>query len=325
MCIAAPAVAQDTITLRTRVHIAESRALTLGDVAELKGSEAERLGSLVLLGAAPRTGADATVSLGEVRARLESEKGVNLGRITLSGSNCSVRVTSPLAPQAPTTTKADAILPGQPPGETVKDRVAGKIADVLGVAPADLRLTFEDASELLSTPTTGRTVAVQHTGSGQRMPVSIRVYDGDRLIASGSARIGILVQREVVMSKSPRARGETASTDDLTTGTQWLPPDMAPARLADVRTADFRARVDAGQVIEQRHIEAPLIVKKGDLVTIDCLTDTIVVTSIARARQAGRDGDVIEFQTLQSKRTFKARMNGAGRAVLVATSGEGTP
>src|SRR5436190_1231133 len=76
-----------------------------------------------------------------------------------------------------------------PSGDTVRARVAAKIAELLGVPGDALRLSFEETrSDLLNTPTLGRTVAVQAMGASDRLNLSVRVYAGDRLIASGPVR-----------------------------------------------------------------------------------------------------------------------------------------
>jgi flagella basal body P-ring formation protein FlgA len=98
---------------------------------------------------------------------------------------------------------------------------------------------------------------------------------------------------------------------------QWLAPTIQPATAAQAIGAIVRGRVEAGKVVMAKDVEPPIIVKKGDLVSVDCIAGTVVVGTTARAKENGTDGQVIEFQSLQSKKTFQARINGNGRAVMV--------
>jgi len=201
--------------------------------------------------------------------------------------------------------------------ETVKDRVAARIATALSADPADLNLSFEDQADLLATPVAGRTVAVQPTGISDKMSMSVRVYEGDVIIAQGVARVSVQVQRDVVIARTTLARGVQTRADMLETDRQWLPPTAQPATVAQAVGAVVRGRVEAGRVLMAKDVEAPIIIKKGDLVSVDCVAGTVVVGTTARAKENGCDGQVIEFQPLQSKKTFLARINGTGKAVLV--------
>ena len=297
--------------------------MTLADVAELRGDAAVGLGGLVV-GEAGAT----RVDLAAVRRALEGRVGTNLGRLTLSGSACAVRVGAAMSAVAPTAGGATA--PAGAALETVRTRVAAKIAEVVGVEAAGLRLAFDEGAAgraLLGMGVAGRTVVVQPAGAGERMPLSVRVYEGDRLLASGTVRVGVLVRREVVVARRDLTRGAAFDAERVGAETRWVEPGVSPAAMADVLAATARGRVEAGGVIETRHIETPLAVKKGDLVAVDCLSGSVAVRRTARARAAGREGDVIEVQTLESRKSFRARVSGPGTAVLVVAvpgMGEGS-
>jgi len=314
---------QDSIALRAWARIEERRAVTLADVAELRGDAAVGLGGLVV-GEAGAT----RVDLAAVRRALEGRVGTNLGRLTLSGSACAVRVGAAMSTVAPAAGGATA--PAGAALETVRTRVAAKIAEVVGVEAAGLRLAFDEGAAgraLLGMGVAGRTVVVQPAGAGERMPLSVRVYEGDRLLASGTVRVGVLVRREVVVARRDLTRGAAFDAERVGAETRWVEPGVSPAAMADVLAATARGRVDAGGVIETRHIETPLAVKKGDLVAVDCLSGSVAVRRTARARAAGREGDVIEVQTLESRKSFRARVSGPGTAVLVVAApgmGEGS-
>jgi flagella basal body P-ring formation protein FlgA len=306
----------DTVALKSFVRVAPGAAVTLGDVADLAGAEAEAVRGVVVVQNPGEAGSSVPVDLPRVRDALKALPKLNLGRLVFSGGTCTVRVglpeALPVASSTPSRPAAPAI-----PQETVKDRVALRIASALSADPSDLNLSFEDRFDLLATPVAGRTVAVQPTGISDKMAMSVRVYEGDTIVAQGVARVGVQVRRDVVVAKTTLARGTQARTDMLEADRQWLPATAQPATVAQAVGAVVRGRVEAGKIVMARDVEAPIIVKKGDLVSVDCVAGTVVVGTTARAKENGCDGQVIEFQALQSKKTFQARINGNGKAVLV--------
>src|SRR3954462_5368706 len=81
----------DTIALKSFMRVPPGVPVTLADVADLSGTEAEGLGSVVVLVAAPAPGAAASVDLAQIRRVLEGQPKLNMGRLTISGTSCSVR------------------------------------------------------------------------------------------------------------------------------------------------------------------------------------------------------------------------------------------
>jgi flagella basal body P-ring formation protein FlgA len=316
-------VRADTVALKTFVRVAPGAAVTIGDVADLSGADAEAVRGIVIVQSSGEAGSSVPVDLPRVREALKTQPRLNLGRLVFSGGTCMVRVGLPEALPASST-------PSRPtaaavPQETVKDRVAARIAGALSADPADLNLSFEDQADLLATPVAGRTVAVQPTGISDKMAMSVRVYEADTIIAQGVARVGVQVRRNVVIAKTALARGTQTRTDMLEADRQWLPPTAQPATVAQAVGAMVRGRIEAGKIVMARDVEPPIIVKKGDLISVDCIAGTVVVGTTARAKENGCDGQVIEFQSLQSKKTFLARINGTGKAVLVIPGEEQKP
>jgi flagella basal body P-ring formation protein FlgA len=315
----AAGAAADTVTLRSFVRVAPGAALTLGEVAELSGPDAQALASVIVMAAGEM---ESSLDLSRIRELLKAQPGLNLGRLELSGSVCRVRRAAP-AP-AVVATPAPARTP-EPVGETVKDRVAARIASTLNADPANLKLDFEDQADLLRTPVAGRTIAIQPTGQSDKMSMSIRVYEGDTIVAQGVARVGVHVRRDVMIAKTNLSRGMQTKAEMLEADSQWLPPTAQPATEAQAVGALVKGRVDAGKVVLARDVEPPVVVHKGDLVSVACVAGTVVVGTTARAKENGVDGQVIELQSLSSKKTYMARINGAGRAVLVMDGEQAQP
>lgn len=85
-----------------------------------------------------------------------------------------------------------------------------------------------------------------------------------------------------------------------------------------------RRSMREGDTIRNGDVERPLVVKKGDLVTIIFEAPGISLTARGRAMASGSLGDVIQVVNVQSHRTIDASVTGTGR-VAVSTLGDSAP
>ncbi len=313
--------AQSAIRLRTLATVAPGAPVTLADIAVLSGPEAERFSGLTILPAMDGKSGSARIDISRVRKEVQRQPRVNMGRLSMTGSSCIVRTVAAPAP-SPTTPQAAAV-PAQ--GETVRDRIARSLVQLFGVPESDMRLTFDTRSGLLDETTEGRTVGVQPSSMGEQITYSIRIYKDDAMLSQGSVRVGVLIRRNVVIARQTLPRGSAISLEAFETQEQWLSPTLEPATPDQVADAVVRTRIDANKIILAKDIEAPVVVQRGDVVSVDCVSGTVVISTSARAKDAGRTGDVITFQNLNSRKTFSARISGPGRAVLLAEDAGSEP
>ncbi len=110
------------------------------------------------------------------------------------------------------------------------------------------------------------------------------------------------------------------NADTVSRDEQWVAPSVAALDPSAIQGVVARNRIDAGTILRPEHVEQPVVMKKGEIVTVDCVSGSVVVRAMARAMSPAKDGEVIAFQYLDSKRSFNARVNGPGRAVLVAAT-----
>lgn len=334
MLSSAAAMAQGTIELRPVARLSADGPVTLGDVADLRGPDAEALAGVRIDDEPLPPAADGwrTVDLPRIREVLKSQKGVNWSRLTLVGRACMVKREAPKpiaaepiaaapAAAAPAAVANDAgFAPDM--AQTVRGQVWARIAEVVGAGPDRLRVSFDEQDRaLLDQPVIGRRIELQPVGSSDRMPIQVTIFESDRIVASGTVRADVKVKRPVLVIRRGLTRGQPITVDDFTADEQWLPPRVRPATAARAVGAVSRTGLRAGEVLDESDFEAPIVVKKGELVTVHCLSGMVKVEMVARAMQAGRDGEVVTFQAADSKRTFQARMSGRGRAVVV-TEGE---
>jgi flagella basal body P-ring formation protein FlgA len=334
----------DRVELRGVARVQPGRDVTLGDVAHVTGPRAEALRALVLVPARDLTDTSLTIDLARVRSAIDPR---DARRIVIDGAACAVRVLSP-APAEPTPAVAAATdAPPAPGAPTVRDSVLAALRLAFDVPAEDIRVTLSDSgaeAALLSTPAQGRTVDARPTGLGDRVPVQVTVYEGDRVVASGLVRAGVLLRREVALASAGVARGEALTAANIHSDIAWTPPSADAVPLDAALGMVARRTLRAGQRLTRGDVESPVVVRRGDLVVVRSLAGAIVVRVEARALEDGRVGDVIRFQSerpapprrtpadraQRTERTqrpegresvFTARVDAPGRAVVAPTTG----
>ncbi|MCC6660152.1 MAG: flagellar basal body P-ring formation protein FlgA [Phycisphaerales bacterium] len=309
---------QDSVRLRAASRVPEGVVVTLADVAVLSGPGAEALGGVAV---AP-TGEPPTVGVADVRRALAAlPRGrVNWGRLALSGSACRIVRPAPAASSAP----APAVP--APLSGTVRHLIPSRVAQLLGVAASDVRVTLDESDAgVLDLPTAGRTVDVRAVGMSGRMPLAVTVYEGERIVAARTVRAEVLVRREVVLAVNALRRGDLVGPGDITVESRWVAAGGRAAERDSVVGAAVKGRLVPGQVVEPSDIEPPIVVRKGEVIAVHCVVGSVVLRTTARATAPARRGEVIELESLaQDGRRFVARIDAPGRAVAIAPA-ERTP
>lgn len=313
-----PAFGQSAIELRSSARLTPGKDLVLTDVARLTGADAEAFAHSVIAKAEPAP-APRTLTLDAVRAALESGGRVNWGRIELRGSACQLLAPIAAPTAAPSAAPAPTPVEDEPAPTSVKAAVIARIVQLTQAPRDDLRLTFSpEDRDLLALSTVGRTLEIRPTAVSDRLPLAITVFEGDRILASKSIRVGVLVRRTVFVASEAKRRGDALAPDDYTQETQWVAPTVRPVAPEQLVGAASKGKITPGDVIMADDVMPAIIVSKGEIVAVRCLSGAVSITTRGRAVSAARDGEIVQFQALDSKRLFYARMDGRGRAVAVA-------
>jgi flagella basal body P-ring formation protein FlgA len=328
--------AGDGVVLRSTARV-ERLPVRLADLAALEGPAALALGDVVITNSGVGSDAWTLIDAGTVRRVLEDLPAgrVDWTRVTIRGSGTHVRLVAP--PPLPERVAPPAGVdaePGASEAGTVRALVAPKLAALLGVDPSDLRLEFDPRdSELLAMRVEGRTVEIRPTAMSNRMPVAITVYERERIAATGVARVGVEVRREVGVAGRELRRGDVLSPGLFRIDRQWLPPAARPAPPAVLDGATVRTRVRAGEVISAGDVETPPAIRKGDTVFVHAVSGSMVVRRLSRALGDGRVGDVVSFEPAdgpasrrgRTREAYRARVSGPGQAVIVQGAEGGMP
>jgi len=183
--------------------------------------------------------------------------------------------------------------------------------------PALMRVTFEDRdADLLAMDLEGRLVEAHTTGASLRVPVSVSVYEGERLIERRQIRAEVLIHRAVCVLSVPMRRGELVTGESIMQERQWLGADVRPLSAEDAMGAVVRSPLEAGVVLVSRHVEAPIVIRRGGLAIVHYLSGKVILKTRARAMSDGRLGERIKFEALGTKRRFMARVDASDRAIV---------
>ncbi len=308
-----------SITLRSSVTIDAAREVTLGDIAIIEGQDAQDLASVAL---GTVEGAR-EFTLDEVRAAIDTRK-VNWGRIALRGAGCSVRVAAPKVEKAAPNASVvpSDFTPSTPGVETIRDRIVATLRELFGAQPETMRVALDDGGKgLLDRAVFGRRVDIEtSSASSSRLTIRVWMYEGDHLAADGQVRADVSLQVDVFTLNTPVGRGDKIDASMLTRNTVWMPPSGAPPIREESQAvgAVARTRLDTGTIVRTDHVEAPIVVKRGDLVTVHALAGSMLLKTKARALADGREGELVELSRSRDRKSFLARVAGPGLVILDA-------
>lgn len=191
-------------------------------------------------------------------------------------------------------------------------------------------VSIDDLRVVFDTPVAPRQADLRATMPARVVSFSLNPqngrFDALVLIDKGNASDRIHLRGEVVETVQvvtlarTFARGDIVARDDVVI-------DRMPRRQAgNLRAADpdrivglaARRQLRGGQPVTQGDFIRPIVVNRGDTVTIVFETAALTVTSRGQALESGSIGDLVGVLNPQSKRTIHATVAGPGKVAVVA-------
>lgn len=330
--LAAAACAEvTTVRLRTGARVDATSPVTIADLAQIDGPQGVAIGPLVVIDDLERARAGeryATVEISRVRELIENLPGVHLGSVSVTGKACLVgpRVIQPKPAPA---TEAPKAPDAAPAGPTVRTSLLDHLRAFFDVRAHELRVTFDERDdETLDTPIGDRLIEIRSLGSSRRMPFAVTLYDADRIAMNTTVRAEVELLRPVAVVTRRIARGAEIAPEDIAPESRWVTVDDAPPAPGEVIGRVTTKRLDPGEAVAPGDIERPIAVERGDLASVRSVVGTAVIRTRARALGSGVVGDVIEFESIDRGKRFRARIAGPGQAVVApataVSQGEGS-
>jgi len=205
---------------------------------------------------------------------------------------------------------------------TVRMRVSALLARVFDASPSDLRLRFSARDDsLLSTLLAGRRIEIQPgvtKRAGERIPVTIWMYKGDHVATRRTVLVEAQVRKRVLIMTADVQRKAPIDASIVRKEDRWISPGgpKTVESLEEIKGSVARARIASGAVLRATMLESPIVIRKGERITIHCLGESIVLKVRARALSSGRVGERIECKMEGASQIFVARVDGPGRAVI---------
>ncbi|MFG0305994.1 MAG: flagellar basal body P-ring formation chaperone FlgA [Phycisphaerales bacterium JB040] len=312
-----------SVTLRPGVRVEANTPVTLADVASIQGPDADRLSALVV---------------GENRDELRGEVGVARVRelvlthlpesaVVVRGTACTLIVRGDTARND--RNRGDRVSEPELPGPegSVRGQIEAHLLALYGVDEQSARFTFEERdAALLGRSVAGRAVELRVTGSGRRVPLSVAVYEGARVVVEGTVRVEVQLKRDVALAAGDLDRGAVLGPRDLVIESRWVDADADVVEAAEAIGRVVRRRVRTGEALVGSELESPVVVHRGDVVMIRSVVGAAAVRLRGRALADARAGEVIEFESAgatasrSDRRRYSATVLGPGRAIIAPPS-----
>src|SRR5258708_6790830 len=131
------------------------------------------------------------------------------------------------------------------------------------------------------------------------------------LLATGSAFAGTV---RIVVPAHDIARGETIAEGDLTFSTVDGSALMSgvPTRIDEVKGMQTRRMLAAGQAFRADDVRRPIVITKGQTVTMQFIVPGVELTAMGRAMSEGGVGDTVTIQNPVSYRMISGTVVAPG-------------
>jgi flagella basal body P-ring formation protein FlgA len=340
LCWAMPLVGAE-ICLRAEAQVSGS-VVRLGDLAEIITADPLRREALaaVELGTAPAAGPARYVRVREIEDHL-LQQGISLADLRFTGAaQVAVSGQQRRAPPAPARLTRSALNQAQ---QTVEGAIAEYLRAQMpayAAAGATIRNEVMPAAHWSAPPSSAlriecnldeaqaRIIAaaigpMQVSGghppwSGlQRFQIALPTAEGVQTVALETR---VTLPLTVVVATGGIHRGSVIRPDDVML--QHVLPGTelgdALSSLDAVVGKEAARSIAPGQMLTPQHVRAPLVVRRGEVVTVYSRSGGISVRTTGRAREDGSVGDLIAVESLHDRETFFARVSGIQQVEVYA-------
>lgn len=293
--------------------------VTLGDVVEIRTSDASQREELaaVELFPAPPAGAKRFVRAREIQDMLLMH-GVNLAQHQFSGAAQVAVVGTGMADQD----RSPGLLPlalVKKSERRLNESIVGYLKDYAGAQAWNAESAL-DGRQARLVAAAEKIVVCGGTAPWQgSQHFEVTTYG-----PAGATRFEVLAQvtvrpSVVVLTRSV-GRGEVITAADV----ELMAGDPADANavvfhaVEEVVGKEARQAMSAGNAVAREAVQAPVIVRRGEVVTVYARSSGIRVRTMARAREDGSLDDLVTVESLDTRKSFFARVCGVQEVEIYA-------
>jgi flagella basal body P-ring formation protein FlgA len=131
----------------------------------------------------------------------------------------------------------------------------------------------------------------------------------------------------VVVAVRPLGRGDVVRASDIALQRSKAGPknaataDTVFGSIESVVGLEIVRPVAAGAVMTAAVARKPVLVQRGEVVTVHAYSSGVHLKTTARSRQSGSEGDLIEVESLTDRARYFARVSGAQQVEVFAAAG----
>jgi flagella basal body P-ring formation protein FlgA len=312
----------DSVRLLDQTAV-QGPTVTLAQVAELQGPQAENHASLILatFDAQPQL----TVTLQAVQRAL-TDAGVNWGLLSLRGfATCKVDRVVNADPPAPATDLAPAASNISTPIDltsdlTLRGLLVQWIEQLTSLQRDQLRIALSDRDDkLLNRALDADRYEFEPMSSAVigRLPITIRRYHADEVAEQFSVTadvrklaMALVVTRTIGKDQSFAAANVQLREVELTDERE---PVADPALVIGQMA---RSLLRDGAIVYPNDVRSPVLVKRGELITVRCVVSGLVIRTVGRASHDGAMDERITVRNEASRQTYLAKVTGLHEAMI---------
>jgi flagellar basal body P-ring formation protein FlgA len=291
----------ESVTIRLKEEAAvRSPMVFLKDVADLQGAESNRLRVLeqITLGQAPAFGAATVLSRHQIQERIESEAdslaGVNWTgaaavQVRLQGRPADFNDVAP-------------VLKSHLDGKTLWAGSEIKIRSIVGLKGIELPPEAFELRVSSNTTLAGR----------NRILAPVEIWEAGKIMRCFWITAEISVRSAILIASQKIPLQKIITPDDVVETVTEL-PDLRAAYARhpeDLIGKASRRSFSAGDPLTREAFSDPILVRHGETVRVRLERNGIVLTSMAKAEQDGKLGQVISVRNLESSAPLKAQVTG---------------
>jgi len=327
VALATPPVFGAELQLRSRCQ-PRGPLVTLGDVADVLAADMRQAQPLagIELFPAPAAGQQRAVTLRELQDLLSTRQ-INLAEHRFSGASRVVvegygdAQAGPRTPLSPSIRKRAERLLSEAIVRLLQQAAPGN-------RPWNVEATLSD-DQARAIPADGRKIAVRGgqppwTGR-QQFEVAVETAEGPSRFA---VRADVSVREPVVVTAAGLSRGSVIRDADvqLASASSVSETSDAAHTLDDVVGKEATRAIPAGTVLQASMLRAPLVVRRGEVITVYSRSAGVRVRTTARARDDGGLGELIAVESISDrKKVYSARVCGIQEAEVYARAVQSTP
>ena len=299
--------------------------VTLGDVADICGADPRRLASLaaIELFPAPPAGQQRFVRARDIEEALLAH-GINLAEHRFSGAS---QVAVGAAGDGAAAQSERPLPPAELKHATrlVRDAVSSYLRRSGPTRQAwELEFQLADAQAravLKAGAQLGVSGGKGPWNGSQHLQITAQSPD-----ASLQFPLDVNIARPAVVAVAARAlgRGTVIRPEDVQLSEEVTPGEHGDGfhSLDELVGQEMTRAVSEGRILERDAVRSPIVIRRGDVVTVYARTAGICVRTVARAREDGSVGDLIGLESFSDRRAFFARVSGVQEAEVYARAAQ---